>query len=308
MATAAEISNFIELLGGLAVAESNRRIAAGQGFILPSVCIAQSALETGWGTSGLMTRANAFFGIKAGGSWTGSVYSASTWEVANGVEYNTTANFRAYGSLEESVADYYDLITSLSRYANAVSYGSDSTKWLTARETITAIHAGGYATDTLYVQKIMNTIDARGLTDYDALITGAGGAATPQKGITRTKSDFTQGLTKFNGTEWTTSVDTKTISTSDDKLITIENTAKYAFYGFPVGAYPYIYLYDGSAHALVSVKEGVPGELIKGQTFSIVLSFDSATLIENVTDFTITIAPYVPVNNNDILAYFVKIA
>ena len=42
---------FINQLGNLAVAEANRRIANGGKFILPSVVIAQSAHETGWGTS-----------------------------------------------------------------------------------------------------------------------------------------------------------------------------------------------------------------------------------------------------------------
>lgn len=174
MATATEISAFIKLLGRLAVNECNNRIASGLPFVLPSVCIAQSALETGWGTSGLMVKANAFFGIKAGGSWTGKVYTADTWEVADGEAYNTTANFRAYDSLEESVADYYNLIAGLSRYSEALSYGSDKSNWKTAKETITAIWAGGYATDTLYVEKIMNTINARNLTDYDELVTGEG--------------------------------------------------------------------------------------------------------------------------------------
>ena len=171
MATAAEIKTFINRLGALAVAECNRRIAAGKGFVLPSVCIAQSALETGWGTSGLMVKANAFFGIKAGGSWTGEVYRADTWEVANGEAYNTTANFRAYPSVAASVTDYYDLISN-SRYSNALSYGLDSSKWLTPKACITAIWSGGYATDTLYVEKIMNTINARDLTYYDSLIDG----------------------------------------------------------------------------------------------------------------------------------------
>lgn len=174
MATAAQIKSFIQQLGGLAVAESNRRIAAGKGFVLPSVCIAQSAIETGWGTAGIMTRANAYFGIKAGGSWTGAVYRADTWEVADGAAYNTTANFRAYSSLEHSVADYYDLIGNASRYSKALSYGKDRTAWKTPYNCIHAIWSGGYATDTLYVEKIMNTINARDLKKYDAMVTGEG--------------------------------------------------------------------------------------------------------------------------------------
>ena len=174
MATNAEITAFIQLLGRLAVNECNNRIAAGKGFVLPSVCIAQSALETGYGTAGIMTKANAFFGIKAGGSWTGAIYTADTWEVVNGEVHNITANFRAYGSLEESVTDYYDLIGNASRYANALSYGTDKTKWKTARECVTALWAAGYATDELYVQKIMNMIEPRNMTSYDRLITGEG--------------------------------------------------------------------------------------------------------------------------------------
>lgn len=194
MATNTEVKNFIKLLGALAVAECNRRIANGQGFVLPSVCIAQSALETGWGTAGIMTRANAFFGIKAGGSWTGKIYVANTREVApNGQEYNIVANFRAYDNLEDSVADYYNLITGLSRYANGVSYGADKSKWKTARETITALWAGGYATDTIYVQEIMNTINARDLTSYDDLVDGINTTPLEITNFNFTGADMKQG-------------------------------------------------------------------------------------------------------------------
>lgn len=174
MATNSEILAFMELFGSLAVAECNKRIAAGKGFILPSVAMAQSALESDWGQAGIMKKANAFFGVKAGGSWTGKIYSASTWEVVNGEEYNTVANFRAYDSPADSMADYYELTCSLARYADGVSYGTDRSKWLTAEQTITALWKGGYATDDLYVNKIMNTIKGRDLTSYDLLITGEG--------------------------------------------------------------------------------------------------------------------------------------
>lgn len=175
MATNEQVVAFFKLIGPLAVAECNRRIASGQPFILPSVCIAQASLETGYGTAGIMTRANAFFGIKAGGSWTGKVYTANTKEVKDGVEYNTVANFRAYDSLAESLADYYSLMTGASRYSKALSSGSDRSQWLTARQTLTALWQGGYATDELYVQKNMNIIEPRNLTDWDMLVDGVGG-------------------------------------------------------------------------------------------------------------------------------------
>ena len=55
----AKTDKFITLIAPLVVAECNKR----DKWVLPSVCIAQSALETGWGTSTLMIKANAFFGI-----------------------------------------------------------------------------------------------------------------------------------------------------------------------------------------------------------------------------------------------------
>jgi len=170
MATSSEIVSFIKTLGNLAVNECNRRIQAGAGFVVPSVCIAQSAHETGWGTSSLMTKANAFFGIKAGGSWTGKVFVADTWEVADGEAYNTVANFRAYDSLADSVADYYNLIVNNSRYAAAVSTYPDNV--IGAYDTLYAIWAGGYATDELYVPHVWNLLNGRDLQQWDAKIDG----------------------------------------------------------------------------------------------------------------------------------------
>lgn len=306
MATTVQINAFIELLGRLAVAESNRRIAAGKGFVLPSVCIAQSALETGWGTSGLMTKANAFFGIKAGGSWTGAVYSASTWEVANGEEYNTTANFRAYGSLKESVADYYDLITSLSRYANAVSYGTDKSQWLTPNATITAIHKGGYATDTLYVNKIMNTITARDLTKYDELVTGEGTLnpdeiVTPALNISVKKSDLISGSTGYVKGSWTHAAFATGLSSPINKLITIESSGNYIFTGIPDGATFYIQTTDGGR----TLTNGEGTYLEEGDVIALNLVFNSSDAA-STADFTLTISNGVS-TNNAVLAYFVKI-
>ena len=182
MATNAEVVAFIELLGNLALNEANRRAKAGTGYVVPSICIAQSAHETGWGTAPIMAKANAFFGIKAGGSWTGKVFTADTFEVVNGVSYNTVANFRAYDSLEDSVADYYDLITNNPRYANGVSFTGAQKS---AYDTIYAIWSGGYATDPPYVQMIMDIVNGRDLTQWDtvngadAVEGGSGHSYTP---------------------------------------------------------------------------------------------------------------------------------
>lgn len=116
MATTAQVKTFIATLSKIAVKEYIGRKSSGRKWVLPSVCIAQAALETGWGTSPIMVKANAYFGIKAGTSWTGKVYSSKTQECYDRASFTTITDlFRAYDSLEESVADYFELITSIDR-------------------------------------------------------------------------------------------------------------------------------------------------------------------------------------------------
>lgn len=116
-----------------------------------SVIIAQSVLETGWGQSKIMMKANALFGIKAGSGWKGKVYSSYTNEVYDGVECTEYATFRAYDNIEDSIEDYYKLIKN--NYKKALNCDSQ-------RECIEAIKKGGYATDPEYVDKIMSIINA----------------------------------------------------------------------------------------------------------------------------------------------------
>lgn len=156
MTDSVQVKNFISKLSALAIAEAKKR----EKWVLPSVCIAQAALETGWGTSSLMTKANAFFGIKATG-WNGKVYNSATLECYDGKTYeNVNACFRAYDSVEDSVKDYFDLITGSARYSAAVNEKN-------AEKAINAIKNGGYATDPSYVSKIMNIINTYDLTKYD---------------------------------------------------------------------------------------------------------------------------------------------
>ena len=153
----ADTAKFIKTLAPLAQVEKKKR----DKWVLPSVCIAQAALETGWGTSLLMTRAKAYFGIKATKSWKGKVYSTRTRECYDGKNFvNITDCFRAYDSLADSVADYYDLICNNKRYAGAVNNGN----YVSA---ITAIKNGGYATDPNYVKNVCSIIKKYNLTKYD---------------------------------------------------------------------------------------------------------------------------------------------
>lgn len=150
-------SEFIPTIAPLVVAENKKR----GNPLFSSVVIAQAICESGWGQSKIMMKANAIFGIKATSNWKGKVYNANTQECYDGSTYtNITACFRAYNSLSESIADYFDLITKLERYRKACVSNSPL-------ECITAIKNGGYATSPTYINTIMSIINSNNLTKYD---------------------------------------------------------------------------------------------------------------------------------------------
>ncbi len=122
----------------------------GQKYHLPYVAIlAQAALESGWGRSGLTRKANNFFGIKAGSSWDGEVVYMDTGEQTKTGESYTQkgAAFRKYPTAQDGFDGYGKFITENSRYKKALAYPNDPAKY------ISEIKAAGYATDVKYVSK-----------------------------------------------------------------------------------------------------------------------------------------------------------
>lgn len=165
------MSAFIEKIGPLVQKENSKR----GNPLFSSVVIAQACLESGYGTSSLMMKANAVFGIKASSSWQGKVYNANTKECFDGVSMtNVNACFRAYNSLEESISDYFDLIVNLPRYKNAIRRSSKE-------KCIQGIKDGGYATDPNYVSKVLSIINTHHLSNYD----------NPSEVVNSTKNTFT---------------------------------------------------------------------------------------------------------------------
>lgn len=148
---------FINKIKDIVIEENKKR----EYPLYPSVVIAQACLETGYGSSQMMLKANAIFGIKAGGSWKGKVYNAKTNEVYNNKTVTISATFRAYDSLGESIKDYFDLICKSSRYSGALHQNNYI-------ECISAIIRGGYATDPSYVKKIIQIVVNYGLEKYDS--------------------------------------------------------------------------------------------------------------------------------------------
>lgn len=111
--------------------------------------LAQSALETGWGKS---APGNMYFGIKAGSNWTGKTQTLYTTEYVDGKAVKVPQVFRAYATPTESFEDYARLITSLTRYSQALNYpGYNQTD-----NYLSAIVAGGYATDPNYLNKVVS--------------------------------------------------------------------------------------------------------------------------------------------------------
>jgi flagellar protein FlgJ len=140
----------------------------------PRAIVAQAALETGWGRSTLRRgsdEAHNYFGIKAGGRWDGERTVASTREFVGGQMRTERAAFRAYGSPEESFADYAALLRESPRYAAARNAGSDVGRFAQA------LQRGGYATDPRYADKLQaiakgptlqRALDALGVADRPA--------------------------------------------------------------------------------------------------------------------------------------------
>ena len=202
MATKKQVEDFIKRVAPIA----QRKASGRDKWSLPSVCIAQCCCESAYGTSPKMIAANAILGIKVGKnkvhfgkSWKDKAYSTKTKECYDGKTFvNITDMFRAYDSISDAIEDYYDMLASCSRYNGCINQPNPQI-------CITDIKNGGYATDPLYINKIMSIVSKYNLTQYDSIVTGnktqngegimsvrIGHASISEKGTTNgTKGDQT---------------------------------------------------------------------------------------------------------------------
>jgi len=156
-------TNFINTIGTLA---KNEYISRGKEHaILPSVCIAQAALESGWNLN-----AKTLFGIKGKG------FVATTSEYYNGVKQTIQDSFRAYPDVASAVVGYYDFIASTPRYAHCLGNADYKQVVYNLQHTLDGL---SYATDPDYEKKIISIIEANGLTAWDGDVAPAP-APTPQ--------------------------------------------------------------------------------------------------------------------------------
>ena len=128
------------------------RAAAQALGVNPLAMLAQAALETGWGKRMARTADGGpslnLFGIKADDSWQGPRAAAKTLEYSGGVAVQRQAAFRAYGSVEDSVSDFANLLKTSPRYRHVATAGTD------AEAYIDGIGRSGYATDPGYAAKL----------------------------------------------------------------------------------------------------------------------------------------------------------
>lgn len=118
-------------------------------WVLPSICIAQAALESGWNLN-----AKTLFGIKGKGVTT------RTKEYVNGQYIDTIGSFQKYDNVQAAVKGYYDLLTTKSRYSNIVN----NSNYMSVAYNL---KADGYATDPSYSEKIIRIVESNNLHKYD---------------------------------------------------------------------------------------------------------------------------------------------
>ena len=140
-----------------------------------SITLAQAILEGNWGRSKLASLYNNLFGIK------GSGVALPTTEVENGVTIHTTASFRAYNSVSDSIADHAKLLAG-DRYQKQVAGISDPVEYAKG------LKAAGYATDPLYAEKLIGIIKDYNLTKYDS---GGGSVGTSIHSTEKAERDKT---------------------------------------------------------------------------------------------------------------------
>ncbi len=169
------------------IAPAVQRVCKKYGY-LPSVLIAQSCLENGYGIpsywdnpeiTGLIYYCN-MVGLKSellSASWAeytvwgGESLEKKTPEVYNGVSVIITDSFRIYDSIEQSFADYLLFMKYASNYGvgGTPKYGETILKQKDPEKLIKAVSRRGYATGTTYPTSVMRIINKHNLTQYDDL-------------------------------------------------------------------------------------------------------------------------------------------
>lgn len=137
--------------------------ARGTDTMFVSVLIAQSCVESGYGTSELALKANNFGGIKAKPEWDGSVYIKSSLEYISGEYVMVQSKFAKFNSMEDYV-DYHVKFFTRNSYAKDTYNEALNAK--TVEDQAKAL-TGTYASDPKYYEKLIDIINQYDLRKYD---------------------------------------------------------------------------------------------------------------------------------------------
>ncbi len=128
-----------------------------------SVCLAQWALESGWGRF-MPPGSNNPFGIKAGPDQ--PFVEAMTRERLNGVDVRLPQRFRRFASIDEAFDMHGKLLATGTPYAAARAVRHDAKAFARALQ-------GHYATDPDYASELIGVMDAANLTRFDRMSAGS---------------------------------------------------------------------------------------------------------------------------------------
>jgi len=128
-----------------------------------SFTIAQAALESAWGESGLVKSAMNLFGVKADKSWKGPTVTLPTREYIGGKWVTVPALWRKYSSWAECLTDHAKFFIVNKRYAPAFQHTDNAERFAIA------IADARYATDPQYAAKVIAVIRSNNLITFDKL-------------------------------------------------------------------------------------------------------------------------------------------
>lgn len=157
-ATNAQVQAFIKDNRAAVMAVSNEY------GIYPSIQMAQAALESGWGTSQLSTKANNYFGVKWGGS--GAYVAMPTQEYVNGHYITVTEKFAKYNSVRESLEGNARLLANGLSWNHNYYSGAWRSKASNYKEAAYGLQ-GKYATAPDYAAKLIRVIETYHLQEMD---------------------------------------------------------------------------------------------------------------------------------------------
>ena len=169
-AAAPDSQSFVQALG------PSVQQAANDLGVAPEALLSIAALETGWGST-VMRRpdgssANNYFGIKAGGDWSGARVTAITREYVDGRPVMRAEQFRAYASAADSVADFAQFLKANPRYREVLNQKDP-------QAFVAALTAGGYATDPAYAGKLRAILNGGTLRQAVSGLKKSGDAPIP---------------------------------------------------------------------------------------------------------------------------------